>query len=416
MKPNKKRKGFTLLEILLVIAAIGILAAIVLVAINPTRQIAQVRNAQRRSDINAIYKALEQYLIDNQTYPIGITESKQDICDTGTEQVGGSTDCTGKADLRVLVPIYLAAIPKDPSGGIYRAYINSDNNRIAVEARFRELGQKIAINAILCPDKYIEVPGNSLYGTDDFCVMKYEAKTGSSTVAATTQAAGNPIANIVQLDAIAACSQNINDEGNRTYGLINNNEWMTIARNIEAQPSNWRNGIIGSADASGGGLWRGHSDNDPPNALAASTDDNPYFNTNDSGTSRERRTHTLSNGEIIWDFSGNLWEYTDNGIAGEDKPNNASGGADTEWTAYTNFGTLSYDLLRPSNNTWNSTQNIGGYIAGATSNAGYPVGFYWVFLRGGEFNSGSTAGIFALGLFTGPNGGSSGIGFRCVVR
>ncbi|MGA1050381.1 MAG: prepilin-type N-terminal cleavage/methylation domain-containing protein, partial [Minisyncoccia bacterium] len=129
MKNIKRQiKGFTLLEILLVIAAIGILAAIVLVAINPTRQIAQVRNAQRRSDINAIYKALEQYLIDNKTYPIGITASKQDICDTGTEQVGGSTDCTGKADLRVLVPIYLAAIPKDPSGGVYEVYRNPANN------------------------------------------------------------------------------------------------------------------------------------------------------------------------------------------------------------------------------------------------------------------------------------------------
>jgi prepilin-type N-terminal cleavage/methylation domain-containing protein len=85
MYKNKKRvsKGFTLLEILLVIAAIGILAAIVLVAINPNRQIDQVRNAERRSEVNTLYKALEQYLIDNKNYPAGITTDKKDICING---------------------------------------------------------------------------------------------------------------------------------------------------------------------------------------------------------------------------------------------------------------------------------------------------------------------------------------------
>ena len=144
--PTKQNKGFTLLEILLVIAAIGILAAIVLVAINPNRQIAQVRDANRRSDINTIYKALEQYLIDNGSYPNSVNSNYKEICNTGTEQVGGATDCSGKADLRVLVPTYLAAIPTDPSGGEYRVGINILNNRIGIDATGVESGQSIVIN------------------------------------------------------------------------------------------------------------------------------------------------------------------------------------------------------------------------------------------------------------------------------
>jgi len=74
MIQNNKRtsKGFTLLEILLVIAAIGILASIVLVAINPTRQINQARQAVINSDKNTIEKALQQRLIDTGQYPAGL--------------------------------------------------------------------------------------------------------------------------------------------------------------------------------------------------------------------------------------------------------------------------------------------------------------------------------------------------------
>ena len=140
---TKVNKGFTLLEILLVIAAIGILAAIVLVAINPTRQIAQVRDAQRRSDINTIYKALEQYLIDNQAYPAGITEASQAICN--------NTVTTSCVNLSALVPTYLASIPKDPRGEVYKVYINPENNRIGVEAPGVELGQSLAVNLLTTP-------------------------------------------------------------------------------------------------------------------------------------------------------------------------------------------------------------------------------------------------------------------------
>lgn len=73
------KKGFTLLEILLVIAAIGVLAAIVIVAINPNRQLSQVRDTERQSDVNALSKAMEQYLIDQGEYPAGITNEYQRI-------------------------------------------------------------------------------------------------------------------------------------------------------------------------------------------------------------------------------------------------------------------------------------------------------------------------------------------------
>ena len=65
MKLRSSREGFTLIELLLVIGIIAILASIVIVAINPTKQMGDARNAQRRSDVNTILNAVYQYAIDN---------------------------------------------------------------------------------------------------------------------------------------------------------------------------------------------------------------------------------------------------------------------------------------------------------------------------------------------------------------
>jgi prepilin-type N-terminal cleavage/methylation domain-containing protein len=152
---TNQNKGFTLLEILLVIAAIGILAAIVLVAINPNRQIAQARNTVRQADINTIQKAVEQYLIEKGSYPSSISTTPGYICNTGTEQVGGNTSCSGRVDLRELVPDYIAGIPKDPQAtGTSTGYIvaiNPDNNKISVSAGLAE-GKAIVSNIFTVQD------------------------------------------------------------------------------------------------------------------------------------------------------------------------------------------------------------------------------------------------------------------------
>ena len=154
MKYKNKQKGFTLLEILLVVAAIAILAGIVIVAINPTKQLGDTRNAQRRADVNTILNAVYQYAIDNNgTLPATVTNgtacgvSTQEVCKTGGT-------CTGLTDLSTSLvgttATYLVAIPADPTGSTtngagYEIYKNSTTNRVTVCAPDAEQSQTISV-------------------------------------------------------------------------------------------------------------------------------------------------------------------------------------------------------------------------------------------------------------------------------
>lgn len=101
----KNSAGFTLIEILVVIGIIAILAAIVIVAINPARQFAQARNVERTSDVNAILNAIGQYIVDNKGIaPAGISSTTEQQI----EKAGGTDICS------TLVPTYMAALPVDP--------------------------------------------------------------------------------------------------------------------------------------------------------------------------------------------------------------------------------------------------------------------------------------------------------------
>src|SRR3989344_7605935 len=59
------RSGFSLVELLMAMAVVGVLAGLVIVAINRTKQMADARNTQRKFDVNTILNAFGQYSVDS---------------------------------------------------------------------------------------------------------------------------------------------------------------------------------------------------------------------------------------------------------------------------------------------------------------------------------------------------------------
>lgn len=95
------KKGFTLVEIMVVMAIIGILAGLTLTAFVGSRKTA--RDGKRRADIETIRSALEMCRSDTDSYPVGST--LPGICST-----------------------YLPSVPTDPLSPTYQYRYNGSAN------------------------------------------------------------------------------------------------------------------------------------------------------------------------------------------------------------------------------------------------------------------------------------------------
>ena len=276
----------------------------------------------------------------------------------------------------------------------------------------------IDCSSIGTPGTWILVPGDPDYGTSDFCVMKYEAKCeqangqlcsdpGIEEIPNST-AANTPWVNISQEDAKAECASL--GEG---FHLITNEEWMTIGANVANIGFNWDGGVIGTNR-----IASGHSDSDPSMACAANADDvNAYVESDCTGAAggddfSNRRTHQLSNGEVIWDLAGNVWELTSL-FNKDDKPTPVG----TNWSelfSVTGTSSLSLTKLIPTNglkpfwdDTWDAGESIGQYYPGEAGTGG-------ALLRGGVLDNNQSTGIFAASLHLEPYEINALVGFRCT--
>lgn len=145
----KKLRAFTLIEILIVVTIIAILAAAVLVGIDPARRLQTSRNARRRSDLVSLLEAIKQYQVDHEgslpSTSVAIDSTTASVQIIG-ESVGscGSLTCTGQTvvgsncgitGLDTDLDGYIGDIAFDPKTGDAndtRYYVNNMGNGIIV--------------------------------------------------------------------------------------------------------------------------------------------------------------------------------------------------------------------------------------------------------------------------------------------
>lgn len=373
-RPLPKTQGFTIVELLIVIVVIGILAAITVVGFNGVQESAT--EATLKTDLANAERQLENTKTLAGSYPASTNDVKKSDGTTFEYTVSGAQYCITASS--------------DSTDATY--FLNSSTREVQLGTCPGHSGGTVVFDQpSSCPTGYIPVPGNSLFGTEGgFCVMKYEAKNNGSGGVAST-AAGIPYgygdqSNHVDHDQAVSLS----NAACAGCHMISESEWLTIAHDVLSVASNWSGGAVGS-----GYIYSGHSDGSAGALAASGNDTDGYFGTGNASPSNQRRTLSLTNGEVIWDFAGNQQEWTP-GLWSEPIGNN--GLEEREWPAVQDTNPPALPNPFPSYGTpaasgWTSAQGIGKVYS--DSGNYYPS----YILRGGAYNSSpGFAGIFAMDI------------------
>lgn len=385
-------QGFTIIEMLIVVVIIAILATITVVGYNSVTQ--RAASSTLESDLTRAATKLNSLKADAGTYVSDITEASLQAS-TGTDYQYTYNSVANNYCLTA----------KNTSGVAY--HIANDGKPTEGPCNGHTGNPPTDLD---CPSGYITVPGNSLFGTQKFCVMKYEAKDVGGV--ATSQASGAPWVSISQTSAVttsaAACDG---------CHLITESEWLTIAHNALGVAGNWSGGAVGL-----GYVYAGHNDVSPAGALAGATGAlNDCYGTITAGadtscatSGAQHRSLALSNGQVIWDLAGNVNEWT-SGSYGTGQQPGLSGEVSLAWKEWNNSALIKGGL---SSSTY---PKYGTAAASVWDGASQSIGCLYSnysdsqaksFARGGAYNSTTNAGPFTVNAGNDAATSASTIGFR----
>jgi len=156
---SARRSAFTLVELIIVIAIISVLAAGLIIGLNPAAQLAKGRNTQRESHLNSIMNAIGQRITDNDG---DFNCSSGDLPTSTKRMAHASSTPSSTYDIApCLVPNYLAELyfdPRPPTSASsthyssstdynsgYDIMINETTKRRTLTAPYAELDQEISI-------------------------------------------------------------------------------------------------------------------------------------------------------------------------------------------------------------------------------------------------------------------------------
>lgn len=105
-KKHLSQQGFTLMELLITIAIIGIIATLTIIAINPQKRFASARDAERKAGLRQIATNLALYDLDHGVYPSPCGRYSADSCDSYNDEEEWVPDLKSQS--------YVKTMPIDP--------------------------------------------------------------------------------------------------------------------------------------------------------------------------------------------------------------------------------------------------------------------------------------------------------------